>query len=228
MKNLLLFFFAIALSSPLFSQQITTSSSGEPRQKFSLGVLGGLTINSMPFYPAPKFEGVSLNKRLEPEYGYFAGVSARQPISKRFAAKMDVQYAVKGYGVKDAYATPFSLEHYRLSSLDIAPQVEYKVFKNIYFSLGGYGGIRLEERIKYPKQDWKKLDPDFLKLSEDVDWGLVTGLRVEFGRFSALVKYQHGLTPAIKLELQDYSGIIISDGRQYHRTVEIGLGCRLF
>ena len=106
------------------------------------------------------------------------------------------------------------------------PQLEYKVFKNIYLSLGGYAGIFLEERVKFSDQNWVKIPSQLGNLAEGMDFGLASGLRLEFGRFSALVKYQYGLTPGIKLESTDDTGAVLQNG-QFHRSLQIGLGFRM-
>ncbi len=48
MNNLLLLF-TLALSIPVFSQVKEVGSPSEPKQRFSLGVIGGLNICRMPF-----------------------------------------------------------------------------------------------------------------------------------------------------------------------------------
>ncbi|MDO8367136.1 MAG: outer membrane beta-barrel protein [Saprospiraceae bacterium] len=227
MKNLLLLL-ALIFTNQLFSQTKTNApSTDQTKQKFSLGILAGLNINFMPYDHAPAIRGGSHNSRLLPEYAYFAGVSARQPIFNHLAVKLDGQFSRRGFGLK-SYSSPFPvLEHYQASYVDFVPQVEYIVFKNIFLSLGGYGGVRLEEEwVKYNNQDWTILNPDFIVLAEDSDWGLMFGLRVEFGRFSALIKYQHGLTPGIKWELMNDIGEITKSS-QYHRSLQIGLGFNL-
>ncbi|MBK6997135.1 MAG: outer membrane beta-barrel protein [Lewinellaceae bacterium] len=226
MKNLLLLL-ALVCSGPLFSQVNGEAlQTGEPKQKFSFGILGGLDINNMPFRPDRAIEEGTSNSSITSEYGIFVGVSARQPILKRLAAKLDAQFAQRGFGQERTTFTPIQ-EHYQASYFDFVPQLEYNVFKNIYLSLGGYGGFLLGERVKYSDQDWAKIDPDFVTIAEKTDWGLSSGLRLEFGRFSALVKYQHGLTPAIKLEHTDISGVN-STTQQFHRSLQVGLGFKVF
>ena len=139
---------------------------------------------------------------------------------------MDVQYARKGYGMKNETNSPFVQERYQAAYLDFVPQLEYKVFKNIYLSLGGYCGVRMEERVKFHNQDWSTINPNFITLAEDTDWGLASGLRLEFGRVSAMIKYQQGLTPGIKWELQDDTGVI-SSSSQYHHSLQVGLGFKI-
>jgi hypothetical protein len=179
----------------------------------------------MPYHPNIALEEGTINSRLTPEHTFFAGVSARLPLLPRIAAKMDVQVASKGYGMKRLTFTPV-LEHFQAFYLDFAPQLEHKVYKNLYASLGGYVGLKLSERVKYSDQEWTTIDPGFINISEKADAGLSAGLRAEFGRFSALCKYQHGLTSAINSELGDDTGASVS-ANQYHRTVQIGLGYRL-
>ena len=221
MKNLLLlsltFMPFLGFSQEKAAQQTNPKSS----EKFSLGLRGGIGLNYMPFHPNIALEEGTINSRLTPEHTFFAGVSARLPLQFRFAAKMDVQVASKGYGMKRLTFAP-TLERFQAYYLDMAPQLEYKVYKNFYASLGGYVGVKLSERIKFSDQDWTKIN----NFAEKTDAGLSAGFRAEFGRFSALCKYQHGLTAAMKTVSADDSGVPVP-ANQFHRTVQIGLGYRL-
>jgi len=226
MKNLLLLL-AFAYTSPLLSQENTESPrADEPSQKFSLEILGGLNLNNMPRHPDLATEVGSFNSQIKPEPAFFAGLSGHQPIAKRLAVKMDVQFAVRGFGLQKNAKTFTSFDRYQASYLDFVPQLEYKVYKKIYFSLGGYAGLLLEERIKLGNQNWSGIEPIFGTLAEKQDWGLSSGLRVEFGRVAALVKYQHGLSPAIKLEVTDDRGASFNH-HQMHRSLQVGLGFKV-
>jgi len=226
MKNLLLFI-ALSCTYPVFSQEKINElpAPDKPGEKFSLSILGGLNINFMPYLTDRIIEGNSVNDQIKPEPAFFIGVSARQPIAKKLAVKMDAQFAVRGFGQKWT-SLGSGLEHYQASYLDFVPQVEYKVFKHIFLSLGGYAGVFLEERLKYTDQNWAKIPPQFGKLAEGMDFGLSSGLRLEFGRVSALVKYQHGLTPGIKWDYSDGFGAT-AQYAQFHRSLQVGLGFKM-
>lgn len=225
MKNLLLLSLTFMPFLGFSQEKAALPTNPKSGEKFSLGLLGGIGLNYMPYHPNIAQEEGTINSRLTPEHTFFAGVSARLPLLHRIAAKMDVQLASKGYGMKRLTFAP-TLEHFQAYYVDMAPQLEYKVYKNLYASLGGYVGVKLSERVKYSDQDWATIDPGFINLAEKTDAGLSSGLRAEFGRFSALVKYQHGLTTAIKTELTDESGGD-TKANQRHRTLQIGLGYRL-
>lgn len=225
MKNLLVLW-ALALCSPMFAQSEKTGQTTPNQQKFSLELMAGANINNMPVRPDIFIENSSYNDRLIADFSFFTGISGRQFISNRFAVKLDVQYLEKGFAMKEAQTTFSILERYRATYIDFVPQVEFKAYKNIFLSLGGYGGVRLDERIKYTDQDWSGIHPDVGPLAEDTDWGLSTGLRMVFGRFSALLKYQHGLTPALIFEGTDVTGAS-STYRQFHRSLQFGVGFRV-
>jgi hypothetical protein len=226
MKNVLLFL-ALVWSSPMFAQtQLDAPSPEAPKPKFRLEVIGGLSINNMPYRPNFTVERGSINSLLKPEMAYFGGVSARQPITNRLGVKMDVQLAVRGYDLKNEFWATNSLERYRATYIDFAPQMDMRVFKNVYLSLGGYTGILLKERLKINGQDWSEPSPLIGNLAEDLDWGLATGLRIEFGWVSALVKYQHGLAKATKLEITDDTGGF-TPVNQFHRSLQVGLGFQI-
>lgn len=226
MKNLLLLL-ALTLANPLFSQEKKDVPPPEAaRPKFSLSIIGGLNSNNMPLRPNHAIEGSSYNDRMQAEHAYFVGLSGRQPICKHFAAKLDAQYVVKGFGVKMTSPGSQPPVRYQFSYLELVPQLEYNVYKNIFFSLGGYGALRLKEHIKYGDKDWEKIDVDFIQWTENFDWGVASGLRLEFGRFSALVQYHFGLTPAIKLEVSNDTGQS-TPANQYHRSLQLGLGFKI-
>lgn len=221
MKNLLLLLVLIYTSTAFAQTPTTNPGTIESPKKFSLGILGGGNLNFMPFSPNKRrFEGGgTYNSNIRPEFAYFGGLSARQELNQRFALKMDVQYVVKGYGFKPGFNNQ---ERYQASSIDFVPQVEYQLYKNLFVSLGGYGGIHLKERVKFVDQNWTELDEDFIQFAEKSNWGLVSGLRLEFNRVSFLMKYQHGLTPAIKWEIHDEVGQSLA-AKQQHRSLQFGL-----
>lgn len=225
MKNLL-FLWAFALCAPLFAQPEKTDQTSPSKQKFSLEMMAGANLNNMTIRPNFIVDNKNYNDRLLADFTFFAGLTGRQSISDRLSVRLDVQYLEKGYGVDQGETVPNSLERYRATYIDFVPQVEYKAYKNLYFSLGGYGGILLDERIKYVSEGWTGIHPDFGPLAEKADFGLSTGLRMVFGRFSALVKYQHGLTSAFTFEATDITGAS-STYRQFQRSLLFGLGFRV-
>ena len=222
MKNLLLLL-ALVCSSPMFAQLKKESPIvGIQKEKFSLAVIGGLNISKMPFN-VPKTSSGLVIPSTKSEYAYFGGLSARQPINHRFAALLDLTYSIRGY----RYSLPNETSRFRFDYFDFAPQVEYKVFKNIYLSLGGYLGFRTKEHAKIGAGEWFTVNPELVKFATDTDFGIMPGLTVRFERVSIMARYQHGLTPAGSVDLSNELGDQIGTVERRNRTFQFGIGFRI-
>ncbi len=222
MKNLLLFF-ALFLSVSLFSQtKQEGSTSKKSKEHFSLSVIGGLNICRMPFRHRETSSELSIPKT-KTELGYYLGLSARQPLNHRLSALFDVSYSTRGFGYSDGnQSTRFKFDY-----LDFVPQMEYKAFKNLYVSLGGYLGYRLQEHIKADEMNWIELDPDWVSLAQDTDFGLVMGSTIRFDKVTVLLRYQHGLSASSYFDITNELGEQVGTIKRHNRTLQLGLGFKL-
>ena len=227
MKNLLAFC-CLVFSVPAFAQLTTISPGNQaPKPAFSVSVVGGLNVNQMLYRPNPNPSGMSSwNDPYKPETAYFLGISANQPLNQHFAAKLDVQYVVKGYAFE--LNDPFLItpDHYQVSYLEFSPQITLKLYREFHLLLGGYGEVRLDERIKFPNQGWMDINPIISPLANRADWGLLGGVGVQFDKVSLFAKYLYGLTSVWDTEYYKDSGEMSKTG-QYHQSLQIGLGFKL-
>lgn len=222
MKNLLSLI-VLLCTCPLYSQVKSEDSLVKlPKEKFSLAVIGGLNISKMPYnYPETSSDLVIPETRTE--YACFGGLKARQPINSKFSVLLDASYSVRGFG----YLSSNEITRFRFEYLDFVPQAEYKVFKNVYASLGGYLSFRINEFTKIGESGWYKVNPEFVQFANDVDFGLVPGITLRFDRVSVLARYQHGLISASDLEVSDATGAQLGIIGRQNRTIQIGLGLRI-
>ncbi|MBC7778312.1 MAG: PorT family protein [Phycisphaerae bacterium] len=222
MKNLFLLL-ALVCSGPLFSQEKKETPSGNNHKEgFSLAVIGGLNISKMPFNP-PQTSSELVIPSTKSVYAFFGGLSARKPISHRFAALLEATYSVRGFG----YFSSNEISRFRFDYLDFVPQVEYNVFNNLYLSLGGYVGFRIKEHSKIGDSEWVTFDPKLVEFATDTDFGIVPGLTLRFEKVSVLVRYQYGLFAASNLDISNELGEPIGTIERQNRTFQIGLGFRI-
>jgi hypothetical protein len=222
MKNLLLLLVLLSTGT-LFAQVKSEDAPAKPpKEKFSLSIMGGLNISKMPFrHPETSSELVIPKTRSE--YAFFGGLSARQPLTSKFSVLLDASYSVRGFG----YLSFNEIARFRFEYLDFVPQAEYKVFKNVYVSLGGYLSFRINEFTKLGERSWYKVNPEFVQYVQDVDFGVVPGMTLRFDRVSVLARYQHGLIATSDLEVIDGIGTSLGIISRHNRTFQIGLGFRI-
>jgi hypothetical protein len=216
MKNLI---FALALLPSLGGFAQTNSETTEPsKEKFSIGLIGGATITDMPFTQRLIVEENPLNTNNE--FGYFLGIAARQPLKNRFSAVLEAQYSVKGFRFA---ASPLE-NRFHFHYLDFIPQLEYNAYRTLFVSLGGYWGHKMEERFKEGDGNWNTLDNNAFEYAENNDFGAVAGITLRHKRFSALLRYQHGINLASKgVQYTNDVGEVINLS-QRNRTLMVGIG----
>lgn len=208
----------ILLQGLTFYAQNADQSRDRAVGKMSFGIIGGASITDMPFTQPFYVNGEALNTNNE--VTYFAGAALRRTMKNRFAALLEAQYAIKGFRFT---TTPLE-NRWHFHYLDFIPQAEYNVYRTIYVSLGGYWGIRLEERFKEGDGDWYTVDRNSFQYARDNDFGAVAGISFRHKRFSAIMRYQHGINLASKgVQYTNDIGEVINLS-QRNRTLMLGLG----
>ena len=228
MKNLLAFLL-LALSVPAFAQSQTISPPKQAaKPAFSVSVVGGLNVNQMFFRLEPEFNrgSPSWNETSKARTAYFLGISANQPLNRRFAVKLDAQYVVRGFSYRSEALNPNILEHYQVSYLEFSPQIAVTFFQHFQLLLGGYGELRMQEGFKFKGEAWSVLNSDTGSLANKSDWGLVGGMSVQLDKVSLFGKYAYGLTSAWDTEYSSDTGDIL-ESKLYHQSLQIGLGFKL-
>ncbi|MBN8679703.1 MAG: outer membrane beta-barrel protein [Chitinophagales bacterium] len=216
MKPLLLL---LALLPAIFAfSQTSSDQSSSDKSKFNLGLIGGGTLTNMPFKENYFVDDEATNTNTE--FGYFVGLSGRQSFNNRFAALLEAQYTVKGF----RFATSPLENRWHFHYLDIIPQLEYRAYQRLFASLGCYWGRRIEERFKEGDGDWNTLDNSAFEYAQDNDFGAVAGISFRLKRFSALLRYQHGINLATSGVQYTNSGGNVVNTSQRNRTLTLGIG----
>lgn len=204
-------------SLSLWAQE-TNNSAKKAGNTSSLGFIGGVSITDMPFTQPFYVDGELVNTNNE--ITNFLGLSARLAFKKRFAALMETQFAVKGF----RFATAPLENRWHFHYLDIIPQLEYNAYRKLFVSLGGYWGIKLTERFKEGNGNWNTLDRRFFQYAGNNDFGAVAGISFRHKRFSAIMRYQHGINLVSKgVQYTNEIGEVVNLS-QRNRTLMLGLG----
>lgn len=154
---------------------------------------------------------------------FFLGGSARHPLQGQWTISGDVQYTRRGFFL---YPVDLSSENpiaFRLDYVDVAVKMEYHALKNVYLQLGGYCGYRTAEYIRV---NGSMVQPIYA-LTNPVDVGMQGGVAAYFRRWSAFVRYSHGLKAAAELDITDENGQTLGSLRMFNRGLQIGVGYKV-
>jgi hypothetical protein len=105
---------------------------------------------------------------------------------------------------------------------------KFSVLLDASYSVRGFGYLSSNEisRVRF-EYLWYKINPDFVQLANDVDFGIVPGVTLRFDRVSVLARYQHGLVASSEVEVTDDNGATLGTVDRKNRTFQIGLGFRI-
>lgn len=208
MKNRLLILY-LFVSIQAFSQISNTGN-----ERFNLGLMGGWSGSNMAFREKLNVDGKLIGTTIEP--GYFAGVSARQQISRRIATRLEAQYHVRGYRFLD--------NRNRFSFLELTPLFEFNLTEQFSVVAGGYWAARLQQKLKaWNEASFKTIDPEVVELTDANDFGAVAGLNYRWKRFFGVFRFQHGLNTATEIEYTNIDGSTTAR-KQFNRTFQFGVG----
>lgn len=179
--------------------------------QFSIGLEGGGVLSNV------KYDGGYDFLQRSTSTNYFISLAPRHSFNKKLSFIADISYIQKGYKVDFRSTSDKSI--YRLSYLNITPQIEYKAHKNLGIGLGFYGGSKLKEQLKFPDEDWSKTPGLFKSL----DVGLTGSIRGYYKNFYLKVTYEYGLQNITNAFFTDDTGTFI-DTTIKNRSFQIGLG----
>ena len=107
------------------------------------------------------FSDVSTDSRI----GYFLGIGPSFQLSDNIRILVDVQYSQKGYDLNAN--SVYAAGAFRISYLDIIPEIEYKIWKVVSLGLGVNYAFKIDEEAKYEDQEWTSInDPGITKSSD--------------------------------------------------------------
>jgi len=185
----------------------------------SLAMQGGLNLsNATVTGPTPFVASAQGN--------FFVGGSARHPLQRQWTISGDAQYTRRGFFL---YPVDLSSEKpiaFRLNYVELAVRMEYHVLKNVHLQLGGYGGYRTAGYVRVTGAN--ALTQPIHARTNPVDVGLQGGVAAYFRRWSAFVRYSHGLKAAAELNITDENGQVLGSLRMFNRGLQIGVGYTVF
>ncbi len=185
----------------------------------SFGVQGGLHLSSATVDGAIPFIASK-------QGNFFLGLTGRHPVSQHWAINSDLQYTRRGFFFPTIQTVGNVRAGRQLHYADFSASMEYNVFKNVHLEWGTYVGRRLSEYVQGNEaQEWKRAA---FPLSYKWDVGLQVGAQAFFQRWSAFVRYSHGVKPMGELRLTDEDGAVLGTVRLFNRGLQIGAGYRIF
>jgi hypothetical protein len=221
MRNLTLLFFCSALLL------LASTLRGQDRA-FSIAIQAGPTFSTMKPDPSDAFEQKF-------RIGFFAGANLRWALSERWSVPIDVQFSQRGFyynseGTFIIQNGQFALYRgrvdYRLSYIDIAPQIEFRPIQLLGIAVGPYMSYRMGESVKYGDViDWTSTKDT--ELFNDTDLGLTAKLSGNLGTVSLFASFQFGLSDLSNIILTDANGQPVQVLGLKNRAFLVGLGYRI-
>ncbi len=153
------------------------------------------------------------------DFGYALGFSAQQQWNSRWIAAMDLHFFQQRLRAGSTLS-PIKL---RNNYLRLAPQVELKLLSWLNVGAGFYGHILLNQRFKNPSTDtFQTLDSE-ANIFDNIDYGLVGGLRFNFNNFYVRTSVNQNLN-SISFYLTDINGMSLTTLKTRATNFVLGVG----
>ena len=178
--------------------------------QFTLGAGGGLNVSTL----------VGDNSALDRKTSFYLGVTPRYQFTKRLALLADIEYSVKGYHW-DAFNQ--SRIKNRFNFLDISPELEVRIFRDVALGFGFYTGVKISDQIKVGDDSWTNNSSNS---KTDFDYGLVASLRIKVEEVAITLSFQRGFQALAEVYAFPNPAYLppIRLPNQYNQTLQIGLG----
>ncbi len=190
---------------------------------YKLDAQSGFGVSAGINYSTVKNSGVLIFGDVGPEAGPVIGVFYQGRLGNKWAILPEIQYSAKGFtfdnGVTDEYS------RLKVIYLDLLPQVEFRPANFLGITVGVNLGYKLNEKLKSPGEDWA--DP-FSEFKNDLDFGALLGLRLNFDRLNLKIHYNHGISNSSVSVFTDANGTPIASITQYNRNLQLTVGYLLF
>lgn len=200
------------LAFTLFLAFAAITTYGQANLNFSVGI-------NYSDYRFENFQGLTLL----PRWGHFFGIAPNYQINQQLRVLVDLQYTVRGYDMSADGAPANTATRY--SYLDIIPEVEYNVLPFLALGVGVNYGIKLQEAIKYPNQDWE--DTKEFGLVSSTDFGLTGKVKVMDKNIFGFARYTYGVSNIADIMFTDDQGQDLGKAKQFTRNLQIGVGYTL-
>jgi hypothetical protein len=154
---------------------------------------------------------------------YFVGLAPSVAIRENVRAGVGIQYSRKGFILNPPNSTD-DLE-YRISYLDILPEVVYSLHPNLALGLGVNVGFLINEEQNRTGEEW--IQTKELSLIQSTDFGLTGKIQGQYKRFYAFLRYNHGLKNISNVTFVDDNGNDLSNAKQFNTNLQLGVGYRI-
>jgi len=173
------------------------------------------------------FSNVSIKniESLHPNTATNFFISARPEfgLTDKLNVGLDIQFSRKGYN--NEVSNNQDISGYRFQYLDLIPQVQYKIIKQI--AIYGGLGIAIQTSEKYNIGEvWKE---SVNKLSKSSDFNYVAGFRIfPVEKLGVHIQYASSLTSITDLVFVDDQGQIITDTEILLKNLQLGITYKIF
>lgn len=154
---------------------------------------------------------------------FFISVRPEFGLTDKLNVGLDIQFSRKGYN--NEVSNNQDISGYRFQYLDLIPQVQYKIIKQL--AIYGGLGIAIQTSEKYNIGEvWKE---SVNKLSKSSDFNYVAGLRIfPVEKLGVHIQYASSLTSITDLVFVDDQGQIITDTKILLNNLQIGITYKIF
>ena len=173
-------FFCLILMTAIVSLLTTGKASA---QFGNAGIKGGLNVSNL------YLDNVNDEN---PRYGFNLGVYGQPYSTETFALQVELLYDTKG--ARTVYNGIFYQEvKYNLNYLTMPVLAVFKLGESAEIHLGGYAGYLLDANISYSGNLANGVDKVDKANLKSMDYGLIGGFGLNFGKATAGVRYNYGL-----------------------------------
>ncbi len=154
---------------------------------------------------------------------YFLSARPELGLTNNLNIGLDIQFSRKGYNfdLQDSQ----DIAGYRFQYLDIIPQAQYKIIKELAF----YGGLGLAIRLseKYKINDvWK--DAAY-KINNTSDFTYIVGVRLfPINKLTFHLQYASSLTSISNLEFVNNQGQTVENAKILLKNLQLGIAYQIF
>jgi Outer membrane protein beta-barrel domain len=154
---------------------------------------------------------------------YFLSARPELGLTENLNIGLDIQFSRKGYNfdIQDSQ----DIAGYRFQYLDLIPQAQYKIIKELAF----YGGLGLAIGLseKYKINDvWKE---SVYKINNSSDFTYILGVRVfPIEKLSAHLQFASSLTSISDIEITDNQGQTIDIAKTFLKNFQLGIAYQIF
>ena len=144
------------------------------------------------------------------------GFVPQYSITDKLKFNVSLQFSPKGLKLID------SDSKWRYTYIDILPEIEYKVFKNVSIGLGMNFGFLQKEETKSNDEEWRSIK--FLENTNTKDYGLIFKIQTQIKDVYFNLRCNYGLGDLTDITILGSSGNNIQEINQFNQNFQIAIG----